>query len=183
MRMLRLSAAGAVAVVLLGGLGAAALAQEEYSHSGAWIRVLAAEDCWSGSPTEYVEQDSGDYQVRGIPVGCEVTNSDARLDGTLTLELVEDCFVVGGCVNWGPVEVVGPDGSWSGWYTGIERPDAHDVRYTVMTGTGAYQGLTHIRHSAGPFGGPYEEHGVVYEGDPPPMLDVAALVAEPSATE
>jgi len=178
MRMVRAALAGTAVLAALFGWTAATLAQEDYSNSGAWVTVTAVEDCWNGGPSQYVEQESGDYQVRGIPVGCEVTHSDPRLDGTMTLELNEDCFAVGGCANWGAIEIVGPDGSWTGWYTGIERPDTHDVRYTVMAGAGAYEGLVHIRHSVGPFGGPYQEHGVVYQGDPPPMLDVTALNPE-----
>ena len=172
MRTLRLSMTGMLFVALLVGLSGTALAQEDYSQSGVWSTTTDEQGCWNGAPTEYTEQESGDYQVRGIPVGCDLTDSDPRLSGAWTWDPNEDCFADGGCVNWGTVEGVGPDGTWSGWYTGSERPDTEAHMYRVLVGAGAYEGLTRIEHSVGPFAGPFETHGVTYEGDPPLMLDV-----------
>jgi len=134
--------------------------------------VIDEQDFWNGAPTDYNEQPSGDYQVRGIPVGNVSTDSDPRLSGAWTWDLNEDCFADGGCVNWGTVEAVGPDGTWSGWYAGTERPDTMTYQYRVLVGAGDYEGLTRIDHMVGPFAGPFETHGVTYEGDPPPMLDM-----------
>jgi hypothetical protein len=178
MRPLRLALAGAVILALLSGLGGPVVAQDDYSRSGMWSTSTDEQNCWNGSPTGYIEQPSGDYQVRGIPVGCDFTSSDPRLSGTWTWDLNEDCFADGGCVNWGTVEGVGPDGTWSGWYTGTERPDSMTHMYRVLVGAGDYEGLTRIEHSVGPFAGLPETHGVTYEGEPPPMLDMEPMPAE-----
>jgi len=74
--------------------------------------------------------------------------------------------------------MTGPDGTWSCWFTGSEKPDTETHLYRVVVGSGAYEGLTHIEHSVGPFAGPFETHGVTYEGDPPPMLIVQPRPAE-----
>jgi hypothetical protein len=152
---------------LAGGLGSAVLAQAEHSTAGVWVTQEEERDCWNGSPTGYVEQPNGDPQVRGIPVGCDFTFSDPRVSGAWTWELNEDCFGDGGCVNWGPMHVAGPEGAWSGWYTGMEKPDSDNRFHIVLTGTDAYEGLTHIQLWSGPFFGPYDRYGVVYEGVPP----------------
>jgi hypothetical protein len=178
MRTLRLSLFGMLTLALLGGLGGVVLAQQDYSRSGVWVTVVEEQDCWNGDPTEYIEQPSGDYQVRGIPVGCELTFSDTRLSGTMTMDLNEDCFAEGGCVNWGSMDIAGSDGTWSGWYNGSEQPDTTTIFYRVLVGAGGYEGLTLVGHSSGPFGGPYDEVGVIYEGDPPPVLDLDVPPAE-----
>jgi len=178
MRTLRLSLAGMVILALLGGPGGAAAGQGDYSRSGVWMTITGEQECWNGPWTAYDVQESGDFQVRGIPVGCDFTSSDPRLSGTWTWELNEDCFAGGGCVNWGTVEAEGPDGTWSGWATGSERPESETRAYVVLVGAGAYEGLTHIEHWAGPFAGPFERYGVTYEGEPPPMFNVDAPPVE-----
>jgi hypothetical protein len=167
MRTVRLSLVGTVILVLPVGLGGAVLAQADYSTTGAWVTQEEEQHCWSGDPTGYVEQPNGDYQVRGITAGCDFTFSDPRVSGAWTWELNEDCFADGGCVNWGPMYVAGPDAAWSGWYTGMEKPDTDTRIRVVLTGMGAYEGLTHIQQWSGPFYGPIDRYGVIYDGQPP----------------
>ena len=50
--------------------------------------------------------------------------------------------------------------------------------YRVLLGAGDYEGLTRIEHTVGPFAGPFDTHGVTYEGEPPPMLIVEPPPAE-----
>lgn len=167
MRTLRLSVAATATLTLLVGLGGAVLAQADHSTAGVWVTQEEEQDCWNGDPADSAEQPNGDYQVHGIPVGCDFTFSDPRVSGAWTWELNEDCFADGGCINWGPMHVAGPDGAWSGWYTGMEKPDGDNRFHIVLTGTGAYEGLTHIQLWSGPFYGPYDRYGVIYEGEPP----------------
>ena len=185
MRTLRLSLVGTVIVALLVGLGGAVLAQADYSTAGVWVTQEEERDCWNGAPTDYVEQPNGDFQVYGIPVGCDFIFSDPRVSGAWTWELNEDCFADGGCVNWGAMHVAGPDGTWSGWYTGMEKPDSDNRFHVVLTGTGAYEGLTHIQLWSGPFYGPYDRYGVIYDGRPPvgeaSTDHIKAVVAERDA--
>jgi hypothetical protein len=170
MRTLRLSLAGTVVPALLAGLGVAVLAQADsaYSTGGTWMS-LVEEQCRTTTAYNRVNQPNGDYQVRDLGVTCAAPGDDPRLGEYMTYELNEDCFADGGCINWGPISQEGPDGSWSGWFAGTEDPDADTYITIVMTGAGGYEGLTHIRHATGPFDA-LDHAGVIYEGDPPPLL-------------
>ena len=185
MRRLRLALVGTVMLALLAGLGGAVLAQADHSTAGVWVTQEDEQGCWNGDPTGFVEQPNGDYQVRGITAGCDFTFSDPRVSGAWTWELNEDCFADGGCVNWGPMHVAGPDGAWTGWYTGLEKPDTDTRLRVVLTGTGAYEGLAHIQQWSGPFYGPFDRYGVIYDGQPPvgeaSTGHVAAVVAKRDA--
>ena len=171
MRTLRLSLAGTIMLVLLGGLGVAALAQAEpgYSTDGTWMS-LTQEQCVPTTLLDRTNQANGDYQVRGLGVTCAAPGEDERFGSPMKIVLNEDCFADGGCVNWGTIAQPGADGAWSGWFAGTEDPDASTYLTIVMTGSGDYEGLTHIRHATGPFHGPLDHAGVVFEGAPPPLL-------------
>lgn len=46
---------------------------------------------------------------------------------------------------WGQEELVGPEGTWSGWFHQVGDPKMVDsVSFDVMSGNGAYDGLTFI---------------------------------------
>jgi hypothetical protein len=169
MRTPRLSLAVVTMLGLIGAMGGAVMAQADHSTVGVWVAQQEEQGCWSRpiSVTEYDEQPNGDFQVRRILVGCDFAFSDPRVSGAWTWELNEDCFADGGCVNWGPMHVAGQDGSWSGWYTGTEDPDSQTRFHVVLAGKGAYDGLTHIQEWSGPFYGPYDRYGVIYDGQPP----------------
>jgi hypothetical protein len=125
--------------------------------------------CKMGEPTERIAMPDGGFEIHGLPFNCEVTYSDARLSGTQTTLLNERCFSTGGCINWGTQQLVGPEGTWNGWFTGTEDPRGNTNLHIVLTGSGAYEGLTSIRHATGRFYKPLTQTGLVYEGDPPPV--------------
>jgi hypothetical protein len=70
-------------------------------------------------------------------------------------------------VSWGTGEIVRADGSWSGWLQAIEDPARHTDLHIVLTGSGAYERLTNIRHAGG-FRGALTQTGVIYDSAPPP---------------
>ncbi len=106
-----------------------------------------------------------------MPITCGITSSDPRLSGIQSSDFNQDCYTSDGgevCVYWGTQGIVGPDGTWEGWFTGTVGEDGNGYRYVVLAGTGGYEGLTNIRHAIGPV--PYGmEAGVVYAGQPPPI--------------
>jgi hypothetical protein len=171
MRMLRLSLVGTVSLALLGGLGVATLgqAEPEYATAGTWM-ALSQERCGTTTSLSRLDQPNGDYQVRGLGATCAALGDDPRFGSPMRVVLNEDCFADGGCINWGTIEQPGADGTWSGWFAGTEDPGANTYLTIVMTGSGGYEGLTHIRHATGPFSGPLDHAGVVFEGAPPPLL-------------
>jgi hypothetical protein len=181
MRTLRLSLIGTVILALLVGLGATALAQGEDLWFGDWLEPTeegvfgaAGHDLpWcmiDRSEREAELGPSGNAKViRNLHFTCEVVFSDPRLSGTQTTHFTERCFTDGGCVNWGTMDIVGADGTWSGWFQGIEDPTGRTDLHIVLTGSGAHEGLTNIRHASGGFERAMTQSGVIYPSDPPPM--------------
>ena len=166
MRTLRLSLAGTVILALLAGLIGAVVAQSEGARSAEWLTFIE-QDCTVGDhePSTVVD---GVEQLRGMPITCDITFSDPRLSGVQSSVFNQDIYESGIHVYWGTQEMVGPDGTWSGWFHGTISADAMGNGYIVLTGDGDYAGLTNIRHATGPVNEPPIESGVIYEGDPPP---------------
>ena len=177
-----LSAAG-TAIVLCTALvlaGGTAVAQDPDAWTGDWLEPteegafgMAGHDLpmcvldKSEREAEYEPGGSG-KEIRNLLFTCEVTFSDPRLTGTQTTRFSERCFTEGGCVNWGTMEIVGADGTWSGWFQGIEDPTGATDLHIVLTGSGAYEGLTNIRHASGGFWSALTQSGVIFNSDPPP---------------
>jgi len=181
MRTLRLSLSVTVILALLGGLDGTAVAQDEDQWFGGWLEpteqgVFRA----PGDDLPWCELDKSEREAEYGPSGhakeirdllftCEVEFSDPRLSGTQTTRFTERGFTDGGYVNWGTMEIVGADGTWSGWFHGIEDPTGQTDLHIVLTGSGAYEGLTNIRHASGGFWDALAQAGVIYRGDPPPV--------------
>ena len=181
MRTLRLSLAGTVILALLGGLGGMALAQDEDPWFGDWLEPTeegafgaAGHDLprceLDKSEREAEYGPTGGKEIRNLLFTCEVVFSDPRLTGTQTTRFTERGFTDGGYVNWGTMDIVGADGTWSGWFQGIEDPTGQTDLHIVLTGSGAYEGLTNIRHASGGFWDALTQTGVIYNSDPPPTL-------------
>ena len=181
MRTFRLSLAGAVILALLGGLGGVALAQDEDLWFADWLEPtvegtfgVAGHELPSCT-LDKSERDAvvgprnSGREIRNLLFTCDVVFSDPRLSGTQTTRFTERCFPKGGCVNWGTMDIVGADGAWSGWFQGIEDPGKQTDLHIVLTGSGAYEGLTNIRHASGGFWMALTQSGVIYNSDPPPV--------------
>ena len=148
---LRLSLAGTVLLALLGGLGGAAIAQEE---SAAAIDPKA--------PGFFmVTEDNGD----------SIVASDPRFSGTL----VEGEFgsididpVHNQSVYWGEVRIENDEGAWQGWTSGFswgDTPPWHEQAWYV--GEGAYEGLTAVGVGQWCPGGDDSWYGIIFEGEVP----------------
>jgi hypothetical protein len=187
MRTLRLSLVGTVILVLLGGLGGTVLAQGD-EDATVWVKLLEQDDCRMEASPGLFEPGAGlAKRIRDLPLACENTYSDARLDGTQHLLYNEDCYEDGICVGWGTMEVDGSDGSWIGWWHEIDddETDGEDnvSFHIVLTGSGAYEGLTAILFSLGVWEQFPNEYGVIYRGDPPEVITdpIKAVVASQDA--
>lgn len=180
MRSMRWSLAGVVAMAMVVGLVGAAAAQDEDPWHGDWLEPTQ-EGAFgaAGHDLAWCELDKSERQAEYGPAGgkeirdllftCDVVFSDPRLSGTQTTRFTERCFIEGGCVNWGTMDIVGASGAWSGWFQGIEDPAGKTDLHIVLTGSGAYEGLTNIRHASGGFWEALTQAGVILSGDPPPM--------------
>ena len=167
--MCKLWAAGTAMLVCL-ALGGMPVAAQDDEDAPVWVKLVGQENCRMEGGAGF---DKGALaEVREVPIICENTYSDPRLDGTQYLLYNEDCFESGICVGWGNIELVGADGSWTGWWHEIDddQTDGTDDTsfYLVLTGAGAHQGLTAILFSLHAWGEFPDQYGVVYRGDPPP---------------
>ena len=182
MRTLRMSLAGTVIAALLAGLGGATAAQDVDPWSGDWLEPTEEGVFGAGGhdlpqctldkserEAEYGPRGGNAKEIRNLLFTCEVVFSDPRLSGTQTTRFTERGFTDGGYVNWGTMEIVGADGTWSGWFQGIEDPTGQTDLHIVLTGSGAYEGLTNIRHASGGFWMALTQSGVIYNSDPPPV--------------
>lgn len=169
MGVLRLSLAGTVILVLLGGLSGVVAAQAGsdvvLGPTYAWVTSVSSE-CTPGSGTN--TSVAGIDRHRDLLITCADTWSDARVSGTKSVVYNDDCFGTAPCLYWGTQEIVGPEGTWIGWFNGTLDPDRGATAYLVMIGTGAYEGLTFVSHAMGPFNEPGVAYGLIYEGAPPP---------------
>jgi hypothetical protein len=172
MRTLRLSLAGTIILALLGGVGGVVVAQSEDARSAVWL-TFTEQDCVVGDhePATIVD---GVEQLRGMPRTCQLTSADARVSGVQNNIINHDCFDSGICIFWGTQEVVGPDGTWSGWFNGTIDPDGNGHGHVVLTGAGGYEGLVNVRHALGPIDAMPTQYGVVYEADTPPIVALPA---------
>ncbi len=187
MRTLRLSLVGTIILTLIGGLAGSVVAQGD-EDGPAWVKLLAQEDCrMEASPGSFEPGAGLAKTIRDLPLACENTYSDARLSGTGHWLYSEDCFESGICVGWGTMVIDGSDGSWAGWWHEIDddETDGEDNTsfHIVLTGAGAYEGLTAILFSLGVWEQFPDEYGVIYRGHPPEVITdpLKAVVAKEDA--
>ena len=177
MRVLRLTLVATVALVLLGGLGGSAVAQDDPM---APAMVTGTEACVGGE-VETTPMDG--YTIlhgSGPEGGCTFTASDPRVSGTGTVtDFWDACYLMGpddppfypsGCIYWGTYRIDGPDGSWAGTWSGVDDADLGQASIQLlMEGTDAYDGWSFVAHMQDPFtGDPVTFSGLIYEGPLPP---------------
>lgn len=177
MRTSRQTLVGMWTVALVGGLVGAVSAQEDASPGpvGPVWTTLVAEQCILADDDAHTSGTWGAISwVRDYALDCEVTYTDPRVSGSRTTLYHEDCLGSFPCVYWATHELTGPDGTWTGWTTGTVDPDRATDGVSVLTGTGAYEGLTFVASAVGAYDEPPAGYGLIYEGDPPPVLAAGA---------
>ncbi len=141
MRTLRLALAATVVLVLLGGLGGLAVAQEE-----APAPVVAVHASGSTSASEIASPT-----ITTLPNGATritvtghwtLTMDDPRFSGTETFIHTEDHYgeTVGPALGTTRLENEG--GAWVGQYRGVILPDGSATYVGTYVGEGGYEGLS-----------------------------------------
>jgi len=176
MRTLRLSLTGTLILVLLGAVGGAAMAQEPEAPD-AWVTGVG--QGMTGDPSEVEWSDTGSgMSGRGLKVVETVEWSDQRLPSEFrsvgNLHAVESGTTFSSSELW-----EGPDGDWTGRWTGICDLEDNCWGLSVLTGHGAHAGLSAVIVTMAPEDptSSAEYKGLIFEGELPPMPDPV----EPSA--
>jgi hypothetical protein len=169
-----------VLALLQGTTASSVVGQDDEMWLGDWL--TPSQEGVFGAAAEglpYCDLDKAEREAAYGPAGsgkiisnllftCEVVFSDPRLSGAQTTRFTETCWTMGGgCVNSGTMEIVGAKGGWTGWFQGLEDPSGQVDLHIVLTGAGAYEGLTNVRHASGGFLDALTQTGVIYNGDPP----------------
>jgi hypothetical protein len=106
-------------------------------------------------------------QLRGGEFTCDMTADDARLTGTVTVQVNCDCTAVG-CSCWGTTD--GPQnegGGWVGFFASVEPDSAAPATVWVSEGTGANEGWTWVLNHQPAGDMVWEGTAMLYQGAPP----------------
>ncbi len=108
-----------------------------------------------------------------FPSECIAVFDDPRVSGISRSEITEACFkeaaTSDACVFWGTTELSGPDGTWVGTVNSIPDGTLSTLpSWSVLEGTGAYEGWTYWLHTPDQSDPSAMASGVIYEGPPPP---------------
>ena len=186
MRTLRLSLAGTVILTLLGGLGGVAVAEDDESSdpnaivSGSWRdggpsswvfefseEGVPDEPGWVGHGRGLRRTDSYEWSDPRLPTkGQAVVNFEAYGDSGMAVRS-----------TW---LLEGPDGYWTGPWTGFCDADERCQGTAVLTGHGDYEGLYAILTERPPLSSAYRTtyEGAIYSGEMPPMPEPLEPLAE-----
>ena len=147
MRTMRLSLAGTVMLVLLGGLGATALAQDEEvaDRTPAMFTGRLVGFCDVQSPT--MELVDGIEEERGAAYGCfRWETTDPRINGESIVIWNYDTLpandeVPGGTVGMARERLTTETGAWEGTLTHLDIDGVPKLESGWYVGEGAYDGL------------------------------------------
>ena len=156
MRTLRLSLAGTVILVLLGGLAGAVIAQDE-GETAASPAYVSGTLAWL--------RDEGDVQSL-----YRADLDDPSVSGTFTLlDQVLDEYPGNVFVGRAQVELVNDEGRWSGEWSGGYHPTMGWQIMAWLVGEDAYEGLMFFMHAESDvfLASTLPMEGIVLEGVPP----------------
>ena len=177
MRTLQQSLAGTVILVLLGGLGGAAVARSEAEAPGsdesALLSFTLPYQGLTKSPT--VLSDDGLTLRQRLSFRGAIDSGDPRLSGKLWAILDHDTYSDSrGSVFVGIVGIDSDDGVWRGTSRGYGTPDNERIYDQVLlSGEDAYEGLSAMLFLLDN-GTAWDVVGMVYPGELPPMPGPAA---------
>jgi hypothetical protein len=173
MRTLRLGLVAGAVLALLGGLNAVAAAEDEILDP----RVTAVTGTRTGMTTDTSEEEwwveDAIGHARVFKVIEDVEWSDPRLGDGGVLSMNFNMYEIGEFKQMpitGTAWAQGPDGDWSGTFTGFcdAAGDCHSIN--VLTGHQGYDGLfATIRASGDGDTGEFRYEGLIFEGEMPPM--------------
>jgi hypothetical protein len=171
MRMLRLTLAAGSTLVLLAGLSAPALSQDDEVIDPLGANYFTATD----TPISQGDFDwvpGTDYtEAAGVTAVTDFVASDPRISGRATYTSTARFYPYGeeGGIDpalWASsVRIENDDGSWVGTGSGFHDPDEAVREWYVLDGQGAYEGLTAVFL----FVGGEANEGVIVPGGLPPV--------------
>jgi hypothetical protein len=181
MRTLRLSLAGTVIVVLLGGLGGAVVAEEYGPVTWTYVTGTVIDEGDWQDPNPDHDWTSSIEHAPGMSREMSIEWSDPRLPATSTsvsnmdihhgTDSMADWLVV-----WTMAEgEQGAGGTWTGTGSGFVEADHGGVGVLLYTGHGAYEGLSAIL-SQKDVGDVTTYEGYIIEGPLPQLPDVPAAI-------
>lgn len=169
MRSLRLSLMGTVILALLGGMGGAVVAQMDAEADAVYTTFLTTEPAsWDGGSVTWTETL---YSSRNGVAVHTTEWSDPRVSGSWTIAFNADVDpATDHGVQWGTARIENDGGTWEGPFTGMEY-EPYFMNAGWMAGDGDYAGYTfYWEGDAEQHGEVLNLHGVIYRGDPPPLL-------------
>ncbi len=104
-------------------------------------------------------------EIRGLVLACRTGASDSRVVGDMAVRTSIDIRPDRSADMWGTASIAGPDGNWSGAWTGlVEKGYAIHRMAALLEGSGAYEGLQYRFTQTGNASGSssdYELSGVI----------------------
>ena len=172
MSTLRLSLIGTVTLVLLGGLGSAALAQMDAEADAVYVTWVSDGEVNFDLGTETVTETL--YSSRDGVFDGPVEFSDPRVSGQWTTSPYHQDVdtSTGQGIMWGMLRIENDDGTWEGPMSGITYETPDGGFYTIeswLTGAGDYAGHAFFfqeerDRAVNP---PRVFRGIIYKGQPP----------------
>jgi hypothetical protein len=161
--------------VLLGGGGHEAVPGGVVAPGASWTPAPQSTPAPSPSPVAVTGTNTvgtadagtdttvGDVeQIRAMVLSGPTTNSDPRVSGLATVHVNIDIQPGQSAVLWGTATIEGPDGAWTGPFTGlIEKGYTIHRIASVLKGTGAYAGLQYRYTQTSTDGGTFDSSGVI----------------------
>jgi len=126
---------------------------------------------------------SGEGWFRGNQtLECTSDMDDPRVAGPATLGWNYVCYPTAdnGCIYWGDLEIVGPDGTWRGPYVGTDDDSLWQAgtggaeMILTLAGSDAYEGWSCTFHLSSRLGSEATVNGLIYQGPLPPWEPLPA---------
>ena len=142
MRALRLAMVGAVSLMLVGSLGAAAQSEAVTHVTGTVI-----DSVWDDSQMEFTSEGDVNYG-RGMLITETYEWSDPRLPAVKHSIMNFNSYAGEGgdraIMGQTTGRLEGPDGAWTGGATTMQYVDGRGVGWDTYFGEGAYEGLVAV---------------------------------------
>ncbi len=156
-------------------LGAAALALSAVAPAAAQVDTASAtngtiEACQSITVGSGGTGPGASAASTGQFWKCTGNASDERLQGDIDLIYNVAGWTGVGAIEWGRARISNESGTWDGTWTSTVGEGQLQVIMAWYTGTGDYEGWTYVETQAGEYQADRETFGIVYPGDPPPVV-------------
>ena len=176
MRTLRLAMVGAVSLMLVGNLGAAAQSEADEAMAVTHVTGTVIDSVWDESQLEFTSEGGVEYG-RGMLITETYEWSDPRLPAVKHSVMNFNTYAgergQRGIMGQTTARLDGPDGAWTGGAMTMQYVDGPGVGWDTYFGEGAYEGLVAVLQCTSE-----GCEGQIFEGKRPPMPDPVEPPAE-----